>query len=61
MSSDRSNTSLRKKEHRELSLYCDVTFKANTTGFENYDFVHDAITEVDINKIDLRTKFFGEK
>jgi len=61
MNSDKSITSSRKKEHLELSLSDDVTFKTKTTGFENYDFVHNAITEVDINKIDFRTKFFGKK
>jgi isopentenyl-diphosphate delta-isomerase len=60
MNSDKSITSSRKKEHLELSLSGDVTFKTKTTGFENYDFVHDAITEVDINKINFRTKFFGK-
>ncbi len=61
MNSDTSKTSLRKKEHLELSMSGDVTFKSKTTGFENYDFIHDAITEVDLEKINFRTKFFGKK
>ena len=61
MNSDTSKTSSRKKEHLELSLSGDVTFKTKSTGFENYDFVHDAITEVDIDKINFQTKFFEKK
>jgi isopentenyl-diphosphate delta-isomerase len=61
MNSDKSITSSRKREHLEISLSGDVTFKTKTTGFENYDFLHDPITEVDINKINFRTKFFGKK
>jgi isopentenyl-diphosphate delta-isomerase len=61
MNSDKSKTSSRKKEHLELSLSGEVVFKTKSTGFENYDFVHDAITEVDIHYINFCTKFFGKK
>ena len=61
MNSDKSNTSSRKKEHLELCLSDDVAYKTKSTGFENYDFKHYAITEVDIDKINFRTKFFGKK
>ena len=54
-------TSKRKKEHLELSLKENVTFKTKTTGFENYDFIHDAITEVEIDKISFQSKFFKQK
>lgn len=56
-----NQTSQRKKEHLELSLKGDVSFKKKTTGFEYYDFVHDAITEVEIEKINFETKFFKKK
>jgi isopentenyl-diphosphate delta-isomerase len=61
MNSDKSKISSRKKEHLEMCLSDDVTFNTKTSGFENYDFVHDAITEVDINNINFQTKFFGKK
>jgi isopentenyl-diphosphate Delta-isomerase len=51
----------RKKDHIRLCLEEDVNFKTKTNGFENYDFEHNAITDVDINKIDLATNFFGKK
>lgn len=52
-----SATSKRKKEHIELCLTDDVAFRNKTNGFENYEFLHYAITEVDINSIDFKTRF----
>jgi len=54
------NISKRKKEHIELCLTDDVSFKEKTTGFEHYDFVHYAPTEVGIDKIDFAQKFFNK-
>ena len=56
-----NQTSRRKKEHLDLSLKGNVSFKEKTTGFEYYDFVHDATTEVEIDKINFGTKFFKKK
>ncbi len=59
---ERTNSiSNRKKEHIELCLTGNVSFRNKTTGFENYDFKHYAITEVDIKKINFATDFFGKK
>ncbi len=55
------STSDRKREHIELCLTDQVAFKNKTTGFEYYDFEHNAITEVDIRKIDFTTQFFKKK
>jgi isopentenyl-diphosphate delta-isomerase len=54
-------TEQRKKEHIELCLTDDVAFKSKTNGFELYDFEHYAITEVELDKIDLSTRFYGKK
>ena len=54
-------TSKRKKEHLELSLKADVSFKTKSTGFEYYEFIHNAATEVEIEKISFKTKFFKKK
>lgn len=54
-------TSQRKKEHLELSLKADVSFKTKSNGFEFYDFIHDAATEVELDKISFETKFFKKK
>jgi isopentenyl-diphosphate Delta-isomerase len=62
MASDNNiSTSQRKKEHLKLSLTDKVAFKEKSNGFDRYDFVHYAITEVELDKIDFRTKFFKKK
>jgi len=61
MSKKDDRISERKKAHIDLCLTDQVSFKNKTTGFENYEFEHYAITEVDINKIDFTTQFFKKK
>jgi isopentenyl-diphosphate delta-isomerase len=51
---------LRKKEHLELCKTDAVQFMEKTSGFEKYDFLHSAITEVQIAKINFAKKFFGK-
>lgn len=60
MTDQTENISKRKKEHIELCLTDKVSFQNKNAGFENYDFIHNAITEIDINKISFRTKFFNK-
>jgi len=55
------STSIRKKEHIELCLTDEVSFKNKTNGFENYEFLHYAVTEVDISKINFQTEFLKKK
>jgi len=61
MHDNSSLISKRKKEHLEFCLSDKVSFREKTNGFENYEFRHFAITEVDISKIDFGTEFFGKK
>ena len=56
-----SQTSKRKIEHIELCLTDKVAFRSKTNGFDRYDFIHDAITEVDLSKISFKTKLFSKK
>ena len=60
MSKTITETSKRKKEHIELCLSDEVSFRSRTNGFDKYDFIHNAITEVDISKISFQTKFFSK-
>ena len=53
--------SQRKKDHIQLCLKDEVMFKTKTNGLENYEFEHNALTEVVFNKIDLSTSFFNKK
>lgn len=48
----------RKKEHVELSLNRDV-FYNKKTGFEEYDFVHNALPEVNFEDVDLSADLLG--
>ncbi len=61
MRNSETPTSQRKKEHLELCLTDAVSFKNKTTGFEKYDFLHYAISEIDITKINFETKFLKKK
>lgn len=54
-----TETSKRKKEHIDLCLTDKVAFRSKTNGFDKYDFIHNAITEVDIEKISFKTKLFS--
>ncbi|MDR3625193.1 MAG: type 2 isopentenyl-diphosphate Delta-isomerase [Ignavibacteriaceae bacterium] len=61
MPENSSSISKRKKEHLDLCLSDKVSFRDKRNGFDNYEFKHYAITEVDISKIDFKTEFFGKK
>ncbi len=61
MSHKQDSTSKRKKEHIELSLTDKVAFMNKTNGFEFYDFLHYAITEVEIPQINFNTLFLGKE
>ena len=60
MSKSITETSKRKKEHIELCLTDEVAFRSKTNGFDKYDFIHDALTEVDLTKISFQTKLFSK-
>jgi isopentenyl-diphosphate Delta-isomerase len=61
MKNEETSISKRKKEHIELCLTDNVAFKNKTNGFDKYEFLHSAITEVDISKISFNTKFLKKK
>lgn len=61
MPGNSENISRRKKEHIELCLTDDVAYKTKSTGFENYEFEHYTLTEVEIDKISFATKFFKKQ
>jgi isopentenyl-diphosphate Delta-isomerase len=54
------STATRKSDHIRINLEEDVT-SAITTGLENYRFVHEALPEIDLEKIDLSQTLFGKK
>jgi len=50
----------RKADHIKINLEQDVR-SALTTGLENYRFTHEALPELDLNRIDTTLKLFGKK
>ena len=50
----------RKADHIKINLEQDVR-SALTTGLENYRFVHEALPELDLNRIDTTLSLFGKK
>lgn len=61
MPGKKEHTSKRKKEHLEICLKKEVSFKTKTTGFDKYEFEHYAPTEVVFDKINLESDFFGKR
>lgn len=49
----------RKTDHLRICLEKEV--EVGTTGFENYRFVHNALPEIDLDKIDASVEFLGKK
>jgi isopentenyl-diphosphate Delta-isomerase len=54
-----TRTSSRKQQHIDISLKEDVSFRSKTTGFERWDFLHNALPELNFSDIDLSTTFLG--
>ncbi len=51
----------RKEEHLQICLNEQVQFQSVTTGFERYYFIHQALPEIDLDRVDLSTVLFGKK
>ena len=49
----------RKADHIKINLEQDVR-SALTTGLENYHFVHEALPELDLNRLDTSLSLFGK-
>ncbi|PWN07202.1 type 2 isopentenyl-diphosphate Delta-isomerase [Rhodohalobacter mucosus] len=50
----------RKKDHVELTAKEDVFYR-KTAGFERYDFIHNALPEVNPAEVDLSAELFGHR
>lgn len=53
--------SKRKDEHLELALHPSAGYSSKTTGFEHWEFLHNALPELDFNEIDTTTMFLGKR
>lgn len=62
MSKQRTRTtSSRKRDHVLLTVNKNVTFREKTNGFERWEFVHNALPEINLSDVDARTKFLGKE
>ena len=62
MSENNSNITIeRKHSHVEICLHGDIAFNRKTSGFERFDFEHNAVPELCFSDIDLSTTFLGKK
>ena len=52
-------TASRKKQHIDFTLNRNVGFRAKTTGFENLEFVNNALPEINLRDIRTSTSFLG--
>lgn len=53
-------TPSRKRDHVELTVKKDVSFRQKTAGFEEWEFVHNALPEVNFSDVVTASEFFGK-
>ena len=53
-------TPSRKKQHVDIILTKDVAFRNKTTGLESWEFVNNALPELDLSEIDTSTVFLDK-
>jgi isopentenyl-diphosphate delta-isomerase len=54
-------TSRRKKEHVSIVLNEKIGFRSKTTGFECFEFEHNALPDINASDIDTSVEFVGKK
>ncbi|MEK9136315.1 MAG: type 2 isopentenyl-diphosphate Delta-isomerase [Bacteroidota bacterium] len=52
-------TPSRKKQHVDITLTQDVGFRAKTTGLEKWEFVNNALPEINLSDVDTSITFLG--
>lgn len=55
-----SQTSSRKREHINITIRQNVSHKNKTSGFERWDFQHNALPEINFSEISTTTSFLGK-
>jgi isopentenyl-diphosphate delta-isomerase len=56
-----TRTSSRKQQHVEITLSKDVSFRSKTPGFERFEFLHNALPELNFSEIDTSAAFLGKR
>jgi len=57
----KSRTSSRKKDHVLLAVKRDVAFREKRNGFENWEFVHNALPELNLSEISTESTFLSKR
>jgi len=57
----KKQTSSRKQQHVELTVTRDVNFRSKTTGFERWEFLHNALPELNFSDVDPSQTFLGKQ
>ena len=55
-----STTSSRKKDHIDLCVNEQVSFRSKSNGLEEWEFVHNALPELHSEEIDTSVSFLGK-
>lgn len=59
MTTDRGEMTTRKRRHIDVCLDGDVAYRGVTTGLERYRLPYNALTQTNLDDIDLSTEFLG--
>ncbi len=54
-------TPSRKQQHVQITMSKDVSFRSKTSGFERYEFQHNALPEMNFLDTDPSTTFLGKR
>jgi isopentenyl-diphosphate Delta-isomerase len=49
----------RKRDHVDIVVKKDIGFRTKTNGFERWDFIHNALPELDFTDIDTSAEYLG--
>jgi isopentenyl-diphosphate delta-isomerase len=56
-----TRTSSRKQQHVNISLTKNVAFRVKSSGFDHWDFLHNALPELNLSDVDPSTIFLRKK
>jgi len=56
-----TRTSSRKQQHVEITLSKDVSFRAKPPGFDRWEFIHNALPELNFSEVDPSASFLGKR
>ena len=57
----KSRTSSRKRDHVLLTVNRDVAFRGKRTGFDHWEFIHNALPEINFSEISTETVFLSKR